>query len=344
MVKILILTNNTDYGNGGGRLSADLISGVRAAGHDVSVREGNLSLLSAFSIRRDIKTCDLVHAIDGYPFGVIGALANLGLRKKLVITLVGTYSVASLYNAKLGWLLRWAYRSADAVTSISNYTKQEVLKKVELADIEVITPGIDLAKFQRDGNSDSSDRVPYILSVGALKYRKGYHISISAFAQAKKQIPDLRYKIVGDQSDVNYFQKLKQLARELQVENDVEFLTDLTDEKLSHLYQTAQLFLLTSVNHNHHFEGFGIVFLEASAAGLPCIGTSQNGIEDAMKDGENGFLVPQNDIEETARRIVEILSNPSQYQNFSRNSINWARQNSTQSSIAKYLEIYRKIS
>ena len=179
--------------------------------------------------------------------------------------------------------------------------------------------------------------------MGALKYRKGYHISIPAFARAKKQIPDLRYKIVGSQSDVNYFNRLKETAQELKVEHDIDFLTDLTDGELGKLYQRARLFLLTSINHNHHFEGFGIVFLEAAAKGLPVVGTRGNGIEDALKDGYNGYAVAQNDIEATAQKTVEILGNQSQYQNFSRNSIDWARENSQENSTAKYLEIYRKV-
>ena len=75
---------------------------------------------------------------------------------------------------------------------------------------------------------------------------------------------------------------------------DIEFFNRLSDEALSDLYRRAKLFILTSINEDHHFEGFGLVFLEAAAAALPVIGTFGNGIEDAVKDCYNGFLVPQN--------------------------------------------------
>lgn len=353
-MKICYITHDLNPSGGWGRLSEDLIHGVEKAGHQVivlkqsrdesggitAIKSRTWPLMTFWSARKYLRDCDLVHAIDGYPFAVFGTLANMGLNKKLVITLVGTYSVAPLYHRTQSWLLKWAYKSADHLTSISNFTKQEVLKKISLKNIEVINPGIDLEKFYRP---KVEAREKFILSVGALKFRKGYHNSIQAFALAKKQIPQLRYKIVGSQSDRNYFSDLKKMALKLKVDKDIEFLAGLSDDELASLYQTAQLFILTSINHNHHFEGFGIVFLEAAAAGLPCIGTRGSGIEDALQDGYNGFLVDQNDPENTATKIVEMLIVPEQYQNFSANSIEWAKQHSMKASIAKYLEVYRKV-
>ncbi len=71
---------------------------------------------------------------------------------------------------------------------------------------------------------------------------------------------------------------------------DIEFLTGVSDEELSCLYQSTRVFILTSVNQGRQIEGSGLVFLEAAAAGLPVIGTTGNGIEDAVKEGYNGIL------------------------------------------------------
>ena len=343
-MKICYLIENTDSKHGGGRYAGDLISAIKNTGCEVVVLEqkskrlGGL-ILDAIKIRKHLKNCDIVHAIDGYPYAIVAAVANIGLNKKLIITVQGTYAVAPLYNFVAGTLLKWAYKRADKIIAISQYTQNEILKKANLSNIEVINPGIDFKKFYKiPVYSDEK----FILSVGALKYRKGYHISIPAFALAKKELPDLKYKIVGSQKDVAYFKHLKDLAFENGVAGDVEFLSGVSDEALSDLYRRAKLFILTSVNENHHFEGFGLVFLEAAAAALPVIGTLGNGIEDAVKNNYNGILAPQNDIEKTAKAITDIIKNENLTKEMSLNSVAWAEDHDWDKVVLKYFRAYEK--
>jgi len=342
MMKIYYIVDNVNPRHGGGRYAGDLISAIKNTGCEVVVLEqkskrlGGL-ILDAIKIRKHLKNCDIVHAIDGYPYAIVAAVANIGLNKKLIITVQGTYAVAPLYNFVAGTLLKWAYKRADKIIAISQYTQNEILKKANLSNIEVINPGIDFKKFYKiPVYSDEK----FILSVGALKYRKGYHISIPAFALAKKELPDLKYKIVGSQKDVAYFKHLKDLAFENGVAGDVEFLSGVSDETLSDLYRRAKLFILTSVNENHHFEGFGLVFLEAAAAALPVIGTLGNGIEDAVKNNYNGILAPQNDIEKTAKAITDIIKNENLTKEMSLNSVAWAEDHDWGKVVLKYLKAY----
>ncbi len=353
-MKICYLVNNLNSRHGGGRYAGDLISAIKKSGHNVvALKEGNDGFegipvlkvngnlfLNAARIRKYIKDCDIVHAIDGYPYGIIAALANKGLNKKLVITAQGTYAVAPLYGFGNSRLLKWAYKKADKIIAISRYTQNEILKKIELKNITVINHGIDFEKFHK---LPAESEENFILGVGFLKYRKGYHISIPAFAEAKKELPDLKYKIVGSQKDGIYFDKLKDLAVRCGVEKDVEFLTVLDDKKLSDLYRRAKLFILTSVNENHHFEGFGLVFLEAAAAGLPVIGTLGNGIEDAVKNEFNGFLVPQNDIESTTSAIIKIIRDEKIRNEFSYNSFKWAKDHDWSRIVPSYIKIYMEL-
>jgi len=88
------------------------------------------------------------------------------------------------------------------------------------------------------------------------------------------------------------------------------------------------------------FEGFGLVFLEAAAAGLPVIGTLGNGIEDAVKDYYNGLLVPQNDSQKTADAIIKILSDDILGLNLRKNSIEWVKNFDWKKIITSYIEIY----
>jgi phosphatidylinositol alpha-1,6-mannosyltransferase len=76
-------------------------------------------------------------------------------------------------------------------------------------------------------------------------------------------------------------------------------------------YRRADVFALPSMNEGGKFEGYGLVYLEASAAGLPVIGTTDNGAEDAIDDGLTGFLIPQSEV--AARlpgAILTILRDP----------------------------------
>jgi len=343
-MNLLFLVHSIDQKSGWGRYAADLIKGLKDSGHNVVVLEekvwGAKLFLSALRARKHIKNCDIVHAFDVYPYGVIAYLANILLGKKLIISAQGTYAIAPLYNIKTSLLCKLALKRADSIIAISNFTKHELLKKITVNKIEIINHGVNLDKFYKP-HIDSQDK--FILSVGAIKYRKGYHISIPAFAEAKKKFSELKYKIVGNQDDTIYFSQLRDLAKKYEVQESIEFLTEISDDELSALYQSAKVFLLPSINHDHHFEGFGLVFLEAAAAGTPSIGTFGSGVEDAVKDSYNGILVPQSNIEKTSRAITEMLGDKNKWQEMSENSHKWAYAHSLDGTIKEYSRVYLDI-
>ena len=355
-MKICYLTYGIDSTSGYGRFTSDLVNGVQKLGHETLILNekknsmGGITVLkrgglfrigvSACKSLKYIKNCDVIHALDGYPYGIIGNLANTFHKKKFVLTGLGTYAVDPLYQKKIGFLMKHAYKHADIITTPSIFTKEEILKKILNKNIFVIHPGIDLKKYSHP-HSDTQEQ--FILSVGALKKRKGYHISIPAFALSKKEFPDLKYKIVGSQLDTNYFNHLKKLIKKYKIENDVEFLQEITQEQLTDLYCRAQIFILVSVNYQHNFEGFGLVFLEAASCGTPSIGTTDNGITDAIYPEKSGILVPQNKIENTHKAIVNMLSNKDKWYTMSKNCVLWANEHDLSRSILKYVNIYEKL-
>jgi len=353
-MRICYLIHNLNPKTGWGRYASDLIYGVENAGHEVIIlkeeedgfngvpilRRGIGMIKSSIRIRNYLKNCDIIHAMDVYPYGVSASIANTFINKKFLITALGTYSIAPFYNIRRSLFSKYACTFADMVVTISNFTKKELLKKIRVKRIKVINPGIDLEKFYQD-HIDTGEK--FILSVGSLKYRKGYHISIPAFVLAKKTIPNLKYKIVGSQNDHSYFRVLKRLVKKYDIENDVEFLDNITDKELTSLYQSAKLFILTSVNYNNRFEGFGIVFLEAVASGLPVLGTFGNGIEDAVKNNYNGLLVQQNNIEAASEAIINILSNSKKWEQMNKASYVWAKEHDISRTIDDYLSVYNSI-
>ncbi len=309
-----------------------------------------------FKIRSVFKSCDIVHALDGWPYGVIAAVFSLGLGKKIVITTIGTGAVQPLYQPIKKQLLIWAYRKADQITAISNNTKREILRVIPDLKIEVINHGVDFDKYQISnipeaeqarygaGKYQSDAKVqklkPYILSVGTLKKRKGYEYSIKVFAQIAPKFPDLKYVIVGSGPE---YQNLKSQISHLKLQDRVIFLKDLSEEELVGLYKNAELFILLPQDINKDIEGFGLVFLEAAACGLPIVSSRGTSAEDAVLDGENGTLVSPSDHLEAADAMEKILSDSMLRESFSRESLNFARTMDWQKVVQNYISIYKQL-
>jgi len=351
-MKIGFLVKTVNPKNGAGRYASDIIEVLRSRGHTVIVLkeeddgyEGEVVLQRGIKIFTGIRSlatqlngCDIIHAIDGYPYGIIGWLINRKLQKKLVISALGTYAVAPLYRWQTAFLLKQAYRRAHQVIAISTLTKNKILEKIPLQNIVVIHPGIHLKEKRVRANSKEQ----FLLGVGALKERKGYHIALSAFAEIAQEFPELRYKIVAD-PDRAYKIILDKFIKDRGLSGRVDFLSFISEEKLVELYKTATMFVLTSINtDDHHFEGFGIVYLEAAKFGLPVIGTIGTGGEDAVNGGENGILVHQNNVSETSEAMKKILIDKSLSDKMSRASVDWSKQNTIVREVDRIVEIYNK--
>ena len=294
-------------------------------------------------IRQIFRQSDLIHALDGFPYGFIATFLSFGLKRKKIITLVGSGSIKPLYNFWQFFLVKWAYKKADKLTAISSYTAQEVKKMIPDLEIEVINLGINLDRFlfqKADQEIAKSGR--YILSVGRLKPRKGYLESIKVFSEVNKHFPDLKYVIVGS-GDGKYFQKMLESIKNLNLTDKVIFKKNISDDDLVSLYQGAELFILLSQNDNYDIEGFGLVFLEAAAFGLPVISSKNCGAQDAILDKENGFLVDPKNLREAAESILLILNNQSLRERFSEKSKKFAKQMSWQKVVVKYADIYRSL-
>ena len=279
--------------------------------------------------------------MDIWPNSFYAKLISFGLKKPIIITALGTYSVASFYSWRRS-LMKWTCHGAQLV-AISDYTKEKILEIIPDINIKIICPGFDLDFWSADsGISEEILRLkPYVLSVGALKPRKGYHNSILAFTIVAKQFKNLNYVIVGQGEESDYVKDLKSFIKDNGLENRVFFISSgIDDNKLLEFYRNAELFVLTPIEEDHHFEGFGIVYLEAAASSLPIVATYNSGATSATKDGYNSILVPQNDPQQTAAAIVKILSDNSLRLNLKNNGREWAKNFSWEKIIKNYIEIY----
>jgi phosphatidylinositol alpha-1,6-mannosyltransferase len=164
-----------------------------------------------------------------------------------------------------------------------------------------VYPGVDARRFSPEAD-DGSLRLALaprgellLLSVGRLQRRKGHDLVLRALPELKKIVPKVRYVIVGDGNDRD---TLQLLASELGIAGDVSFAGNVPDADLPAYFAACDVFVLPTRMESSDFEGFGIVFLEAAAAGKPSIGGRNGGVPEAIVDGETGILVADGAVDE----------------------------------------------
>lgn len=285
-------------------------------------------------VKKMAKKFDAVHALDGWPYAVYAAFSG----RPYFVTAVGTYAVAPLDQPWKSILLKKAYRRARRILCISNFTKNEITRRISLPNLAVVHLGVDQKLF-RDLNFKRDPKL--IAAVGAVKPRKGYHVALAAIKILTNRFPEIRFVIAGSLGQSEYVQSLKSFIAANGFEKNVEFAPDLSHEDLVKLYNRAAVFLLLPQNLHGHFEGFGLVFLEAQACGLPVVGTRQNGDEDAIVEGQTGFLVEQDDPAAAAGAVEKILSDEKLRRGLSREAVKFAVNFSWDKTAEKYLEAYR---
>ncbi len=365
-MKICFITNSIEENSGGGwgRYSIDLIQVCKKENIDIKILtsklSGNNKALERYSspilpshkkvlkgliwlvinykkIRKEISDCDAVHCLIE-PYAPLTYF--LCRQTPFFITIHGTFGVAFLKIKKLKLFFSLAFKKASKNICVSNFSRKELISQIRLNNTIVINNGIDFKKFYNYSALEKKRQSNFsILGVGTLKYRKGYHIAIEAIAKIKKDIPNIKYVIIGDQSDDNYFTYLKDLVKKFNIQNNVVFLTKLSDAQLIEKYYQSDLFILTPVSDRNEFEGFGLVYLEANACGLPVIGTKGCGAEDAIKDGYNGLLVNP-DSEEISESILKLFNDKKIADKLGKNGIQWAKERDWQNVVKKYIKIY----
>src|SRR3989344_4784799 len=346
-MRVCFITQNFSTTDGGGRLSHDLVENLKRDEIEVTVitTESRNLLLDFLKIRKIFKESDIIHAVDIWPNGFYAQLISWGLKKPIIITALGTYSVAPFYSWRRP-LAAWACKNTQIV-AISEYTKEKINNILPHLKIQIICPGFNLDFWSsgevrlQEFSEVGLQYKPYILSVGALKFRKGYHNSIRAFGIVAKKFENLNYVIIGQGGESDYGKELRSMIKENRLENRVFFVSSgIDDNKLLEFYRNAELFVLTPVEENHHFEGFGIVYLEAAASSLPIVATCDSGATSATKDGYNSILVQQNDPEKTADAMIKIISDDELKIRLKNNGSEWVMEFSQEKIVKKYIEIY----
>lgn len=216
------------------------------------------------------------------------------------------------------WMRRWqmqSLRRADLNIAVSEYTAAlaRSLGKVPRARIALLPNFVDTARFHATGRRPML-RARYgwegrtvTLTLARLEPRKGIDQALRAFAQLHESgVLDgsWLYVIAGRGPER---EGLEMLSRALHIEDHVSFRGFAPEQEVADLYEAADVFLQPNREINGDTEGFGIVFLEAGACGLPVIGGVAGGTADAIEEGVSGYRVDGESVEEIARALWRLI-------------------------------------
>ncbi len=267
---------------------------------------GRLLGAAALPIARRLhreKPFDIVHAHMLPRDGHAGLLVARALHVPLALTVHGTDIFHYFMPGKEPWARNQMIAAeADALMAVSSLLMSRVAPYRGEGKISRIVPnGVDLSLVpQKTSNTSRA-----VISVGTLKARKCMDRTLEAFARLAAEYPDARLTIVGIGEMEG---QLKARIAELNLCDRVEMTGGLPHEQVLERMAQSDLFVLPSWG-----EGYGIVYIEAMAAGCISVGALGEGIEDTITDGENGFLVPAGDIDAIERVMRSVFENREQY-------------------------------
>lgn len=312
-LRILALLTDA-YGSGGGiaRFNCDLLLALS--------KTPGVSGIDAYILSRSqdpaIPNLRIHHAAGNRWRFAVSILCQAAFRRHQLIlcghtSLLGVAGfAAAISRAPIWWTIHgidaWTppspYRRRVAnrvrlISAVSRFSRRECLSWCSIDPIrarvlpntvdDIYVPGPKTQSFRRSiGLPESAN--PLVLTVTRLSTSEGYKgvdTVLLALGAALERFPGLHYCVAGSGDDLP---RLEQLAFELGIRNAVTFLSSLDCDQLASLYREADLFVMPSRK-----EGFGIVYIEAMASGLPTLGLSAGGTPDALADGRLGTLTDE---------------------------------------------------
>lgn len=319
--------------NPGRRTCAETSNGVRVikAGRLATVASMPLSISQPLLLLR--LRPDIVHIHSPYPLGE-AAQWLLGRAKAAVVTYHSDVIRQRMLLRFYGPVLRRVLGSVDRIIATSpRYIESSPWLQPVREKCSVVPLGVDVHRFT-PLLSPQSDHLR-LLFVGRLRYYKG----LDTLLQALPLVPQARLTIVGTGPMQAEWQGL---ARELELAERVVFAGEVADEELPAYYRRADLFVLPA---NARSEAFGMVLLEAMAAGLPCITTEiGTGTSWIVQDGVTGLVVPPSDPAALAEAINTLRTNEPLRLQLGRAGLDRVREQFSQEvMVAQIMQVYEEL-
>lgn len=268
------------------------------------------------------KKIDVIYLQDGLlsPLGVVLKISG----KPVTITIHGldvTYK-----NTLYQYLIPKCIKRLEKIICISNATSEECIERgIPSEKIVIIPNGVSDEYYITQDRAILKERLSkkinislkdkkIILSVGRLVERKGFHWFIeNVIPKLIEKNGEFIYLIAGEGK---MRAKIQNIILQNKLDNKVIILGMVEDEALKLLYNIADVFVMPNIPVTGDMEGFGMVILEGVSCGLPVVASDLEGIRDAIKHGENGFLVKPYDIDDFSNIIIRLFMNDIERERF----------------------------
>lgn len=265
-------------------------------------------------------------------------LAKQGKYIPFITTLHGTDITLVGRDKTYSPVVTFSMNESDVVTAVSQNLKEETYKNFRIEkDIEVIYNFVDVKRFDRSPvHAFKQVIAPHQerILLHASNFRKVKRVGdvVKVFEKINQVVPS-KLLFVGDGPERTY---VESLCRESPSHADIRFLG--RQEQVEDILAIADLFILPS-----EYESFGLVALEAMAAGVPVVSTNSGGLPEINIDGVTGFLSDVGDVEDMSRKIIKLFSNEEAYRVMKKNAIAQAKKFDIESIVPLYENLYKKV-
>jgi L-malate glycosyltransferase len=239
---------------------------------------------------------DLIHCQSSFWAGISAAYISKKYNIPLIITEHSSLEKAVYIKESYKPFIKKSYLDAGVLIAVGNGLKKEMSEFSGRNDIKVIHNLIPVENFYI---SENRNNVFTFFSLAFLEGEKGMDVLIKSFSKYFKN-SNAKLLIGGEGSQKEF---LINLAKELNIDSQIEFLGALSREEVSKYMSLCDSFVLAS-----KYETFGVVYIEALASGKPVIGTFNGGAEDII-NSNNGLIVKINDIEDLGNAMTYIMNN-----------------------------------
>ena len=231
--------------------------------------------------------------------------------------------------------------SVEKVIANSEYTKNLAIENgVEQEKVVVINPGISPAQ---ELNKTSLTKVesllktksPRLITVSRFDKRKNHEKVLMALRNLKQIYPNIVYICIGYGEEE---QNLKDLVNELDLNGQVMFFKEITDDLKNALVAKSNIFVMPSIKYKSSVEGFGIAYIEAAQYGVPSLGGADGGAADAIQHDKTGLICDGNNLDEIYSSLNSMIENK-KYLHFGKN----AKELSSKFDWSNTIEQYKKI-